>query len=100
VASHILPWRSHPAERLNVRNGLALSSLHDAAFDRYLITFDDNLCLLLSPHLKSELAQRMISENFGVYEGEPLHLPDDAVLPELAFIAKHRAKTVSRNRNS
>jgi hypothetical protein len=35
VASHILPWDAHPAERLNVRNGLSLSRLHDAAFDRH-----------------------------------------------------------------
>jgi putative restriction endonuclease len=34
VASHILPWGSHPTERLNIRNGLCLSRLHDAAFDR------------------------------------------------------------------
>src|ERR1039458_4539861 len=40
VASHILPWGSHPAERLNVRNGICLSRLHDAAFDRGLIAFD------------------------------------------------------------
>ena len=33
IASHILPWGTHVAERLNVRNGLSLSRLHDAAFD-------------------------------------------------------------------
>ena len=43
VASHILPWGAHPAERLNVRNGLSLSRLHDAAFDSGLIAFDEAL---------------------------------------------------------
>lgn len=92
IASHILPWGTHVAERLNVRNGLSLSRLHDAAFDQGLITFDDSLRLLLSPQLKTELPQRAVAENFGAYAGQPLHLPDDAALPDLAFLAEHRAK--------
>ena len=92
VASHILPWGTHAAERLNVRNGLSLSRLHDAAFDQGLITFDDSLRLVLSPRLKAELPQRAVAENFGAYAGQPLHLPEDAALPELAFLAEHRTK--------
>lgn len=92
IASHILPWGSHAEERLNVRNGLCLSRLHDTAFDRGLITFDDNLCLVLSKQLKADLPKRAVAENFGAYEGEALHLPGDAALPELEFLATHRAK--------
>lgn len=91
VASHILPWGKYEMERLNVRNGLCLSRLHDAAFDRGLISFDDNYRLLLSPILKSELTQRSVAENFGAYAGEVLQVPDDAAQPELSFLAKHRA---------
>lgn len=90
VASHILPWGTHENERLNVRNGLCLSRLHDAAFDRGLISFDENLGLMLSTRLKKELPQRVVKENFGDYEGEPLKLPEDAALPDLAFLAEHR----------
>jgi len=93
IASHILPWGTHAAERLNVRNGLSLSRLHDAAFDQGLISFDDSLRLVVSPRLKAELSQRAVAENFGAYAGQPLHLPDDAALPELAFLAEHRART-------
>jgi hypothetical protein len=92
IASHILPWGTHVAERLNVRNGLSLSRLHDAAFDQGLITFDDSLRMVVSPRLKAELPQRAVAENFGAYAGQPLHLPDDAALPELAFLAEHRTK--------
>lgn len=91
IASHILPWGTHPSERLNVRNGLCLSRLHDVAFDRWLIAFDDNLRLLLSPRLKSELAQHIVVENFGNFAGEALQLPEDAALPDLKFLAEHRA---------
>ena len=96
IASHILPWGTHAAERLNVRNGLCLSRLHDAAFDRGLITFDDNFRLLLSPTLKRELPQRSVAVNFGAYEGEPLRFPQDSALPELEFLSQHRA-TIFRN---
>ena len=96
VASHILPWGTHAAERLNVRNGLCLSRLHDAAFDRWLMGFDDQLRLVLSPRLKAELPKKCVADNFGRYEGEVLRIPEDSVLPELAFLAEHREKVVGR----
>jgi putative restriction endonuclease len=92
VASHILPWGECVAERLNVRNGICLSRLHDAAFDRGLISFDEDLRMLLSPSLDGELSQRAVAENFCAYEGETLRLPEDAVAPDLAFLAEHRRK--------
>ncbi len=92
IASHILPWGQHEAERLNVRNGLCLSRLHDAAFDVGLITFDAELRLRLSARFESELKQRAVAENFSAYEGEALKLSKDAVLPDEAFLAMHRAE--------
>ena len=94
VASHILPWGTHATERLNVRNGLCLSRLHDAAFDRGLIGFDAKLRLVLSSRLSAELPQRAIKENFGAYAGEVLRLPDDAAMPELEFLAMHYSKFI------
>lgn len=42
-ASHIIPWSEceSDAERLDVHNGVLLSALWDAAFDRALVTFDE-----------------------------------------------------------
>jgi len=97
IASHILPWSTHPAERLNVRNGLCLSRLHDAAFDRYLITFDADLRLVLTPRLKEALSQRSVTENFGAYSGQRLLVPDDAALPDARFLADHRAKALAQS---
>jgi len=97
IASHILPWGSHPAERWNVRNGLALSRLHDAAFDRGLVTFDDQYKLQLSPRLKAELSQSAVAANFGAYAGQSLQLPDDAAFPEPSFLAEHRAKIFKKS---
>ena len=52
-ASHIVPWADcdSDAERLNVHNGLLLSALWDAAFDRALVTFGDEGEPLFSPVL-------------------------------------------------
>lgn len=90
IASHILPWRDHPEERLNPRNGICLSRLHDAAFDVGLITFDENLQLVLSTELKSALPHCAVRDNFGDFEGSALTLPDDALIPEMAFLERHR----------
>ncbi len=90
IASHILPWSTHPDERLNVRNGLALSRLHDAAFDCGLIGFDENLRLILSPRLKRKLSSSAIKTNFADFAGISLNLPDDAQLPAPQFLSAHR----------
>ncbi len=52
-ASHIVPWKAcqTDAERLDVHNGLLLSALWDAAFDKGLVTFDDTGMPLFSPVL-------------------------------------------------
>jgi hypothetical protein len=57
-ASHIIPWKecATDAERLDVHNGLLLSALWDAAFDRGLVTFDDEGRPVFSPSL-SETAR-------------------------------------------
>ncbi|CAI0818821.1 Uncharacterised protein [Serratia entomophila] len=75
VASHILPWSHSIEQRLNPSNGLCLSSLHDKAFDRGLITFDENFELVLSPQLK-RLKSSFCVENFEKYEGKKLRLPN------------------------
>ena len=60
-ASHIIPWKDCPddAERLNIHNGLLLSALWDAAFDKRLVTFDDDgqpeFSPVLSEPARSEL---------------------------------------------
>lgn len=52
-ASHIIPWSecADDAQRLDVYNGLLLSALWDAAFDRALVTFDDDGRPQFSPDL-------------------------------------------------
>ena len=55
-ASHIIPWADceTDAERLDVNNGLLLSSLWDAAFDAHMVSFDDDGRAVASPVLTAE----------------------------------------------
>ena len=55
-ASHIVAWKdcANDAERLDVHNGLLLSALWDAAFDRGLVSFDDDGRPRFSPKLSDE----------------------------------------------
>jgi hypothetical protein len=63
-ASHIIPWSEceTDAERLDVHNGLLLSALWDAAFDRALVTFDEEgrpeFSFNLSERARAELRWR------------------------------------------
>lgn len=73
-ASHIVPWAKCDSdfERLNVHNGLLLSSLWDAAFDDGLVSFDDDGCALISPRLSAAARAAL-----GAERAAPLRLKPD-----------------------
>lgn len=90
VASHIKPWGKFPAERLNPRNGLCLSTLHDAAFDAGLITLDDKLSVVLSKRLRSFFPQPALEQNFVPFAGQPIRLPEKLAEPDGDLLRYHR----------
>ena len=55
-ASHIVPWAKcrSDGERLDPENGLLLSALWDAAFDRGLVSFDDGGLAVRMPKLSQQ----------------------------------------------
>ncbi|WP_339663125.1 HNH endonuclease [Croceibacter atlanticus] len=88
VASHIVPWSNDSKNRLNPHNGLCLNYLHDRAFDKGLITFDEKYKLLLSLDLKKS-KNKSIQHNFQDLESKPLKLPGK-FLPSQDFLEFHR----------
>ena len=60
-ASHIIPWAKCDSdqERLNVHNGLLLSSLWDAAFDTGLVTLDDQGRVIASPNISEKAVEAL-----------------------------------------
>lgn len=89
IASHILPWGKYSEQRLNPRNGLCLAQTQDAAFDKGLVTFDEDYRLVLSSYLREFLPNEALARNFLAYEGERIALPDK-FLPDERFMRKHR----------
>jgi len=71
-----------------VQNGVALSATAHWLFDRHLITFDDNLSLLVSHNkVPSELRQLFPPV------GQSIRLPRDRALhPRPDFVARHRER--------
>jgi predicted restriction endonuclease len=89
VASHILPWASHPEERANPANGLCLSRLHDAAFDKALVTFDEDRRLVIGSSLREHFTNDAVRTHFAPYEGSRLRAPT-RFAPDERFLAYHR----------
>lgn len=54
VASHIKPWsHSNDSEKLDPYNGFLLLPNYDKLFDKGLISFDENGCIIISDQLKN-----------------------------------------------
>jgi hypothetical protein len=59
-ASHIVPWTDcDDRQRLDVHNGLLLSALWDAAFDKGLVSFADDGVTIVSPQLSGIARQAL-----------------------------------------
>jgi putative restriction endonuclease len=85
-AAHIWPVADSGPDI--VQNGVALSATAHWLFDRHLISFDDNLCLLVSHNkVPSELRQLFPPT------GQKIRLPPDSKLhPRRDFVARHRER--------
>ena len=88
VASHIVPWSQDVANRLNPRNGLCLSALHDRAFDSGLISLNNDYQVIISDKLKHK-ADAFTEINLLSLQGKVITLPEK-FLPDRAFLEKHR----------
>lgn len=86
VASHIKKWSDcvSDSERLDVNNGLLLCPLHDALFDKHLITFDEGTgTLIVSTTLSSSEKAALSIAN----------IPNIQITPEMKpYLAEHHAK--------
>jgi len=88
VASHIVPWCADSANRLNPRNGLCLSMLHDKAFDIGIIGLNDDLTVCVSKKYAS-VSDHFFRSALLAYDGKPINVPEK-FRPNPAFLAYHR----------
>jgi len=89
-ASHIIPWRVDSTNRLNPRNGICLNALHDRAFDRGLITIDDDYRVVVSDTILNN-DSRYTEEYFSKYHLKEITLPEK-FLPDKGFLEYHRGE--------
>jgi len=91
IASHIKPWAQCETgeERTSAENGLCLNPLHDRAFDKGLITLDEDLRVVHSPSLRDALSCQSYADHFAQYEGVQIRLPARA-RPAKQFLEYHQ----------
>ena len=88
VASHIIAWSKDTNQRMNPRNGLCLNALHDRAFDRGLMFFDQDLKV----RFRDSVLKRDKSPGLDwllAYESIQLCLPKK-FQPDPSLLALHR----------
>lgn len=92
VGSHIKPWaEATSAERLDENNGLLLCVMHDALFDRYLITFDEDGNIVISNSLTKE-QQRILQIDPSI----KISITDEAK----HYMKVHHQKFIEREQSS
>ena len=88
IASHIIPWGKDKDNRLNPRNGLCLSALHDRAFDQGMITVTPDYFVKVSRHLLEQRTNAFLHEGVLKLDGTKIRLPEK-FLPAPEFLEWH-----------
>jgi len=94
-ASHIIPWSRAEGRRVDPRNGIALSALHDRAFDRGLITIDEDLRVVVSGRLRVGKPSEIHRAALLGIESKKLRLPT-RYAPDPEALTWHRAHVFVR----
>ena len=78
IASHIKPWSiSNPSEKADIDNIMLLCPMHDALFDKYLISFDNDGRIIINPSIdnkEKELLNINESQKIEVNEKRKVYL--------------------------
>jgi putative restriction endonuclease len=90
IASHIKPWsKSNDKEKIDPKNGLALTPTYDSLFDRGFISFNEDKTLIVSPWLSP-----MNQKRLQIHDGKLIsRLPVDG--RRNAYLAYHRANILT-----
>jgi hypothetical protein len=98
-ASHIIPWSENVMRRADPRNGLCLNALHDRAFDRGLIAFDEEYRVIVSPLVAKSKNDTYATQALGSIAGRRLLLPE-RFEPDMSALVWHHKHVSSRSKAS
>jgi len=87
-ASHIIPWSVDKVNRVNPRNGLCLTAIHDRAFDRGLLTITTKYQVKISSKIKSVSSTDSLKTFLLDFDGLKITLPDKFA-PNVDFLDYH-----------
>ena len=97
-AAHIIPWSSStPSQRMDVRNGILLSSVHHRLFDNKWITIDEEYNIqfydpdMRADRLYSEYDRLLTSDLHGKRIRLP---PDENHWPKLEWIQERNSQLI------
>lgn len=90
-ASHVVGWAEGKKNSLNPENRLLLSAAYDAAFDKHLISLDEDYRMIVSPVLRDHYNSESAKEFFLSKEGKEISKPIK-YLPDQALLQKHWEK--------
>jgi putative restriction endonuclease len=92
MASHIIPWADDEGKniRLDPSNGLCLSATYDAAFDKKLISLDEDYRIIISKNISDHYKSDIVKEHFNSKAGDKITLPS-SFLPKQEYLEKHRS---------
>lgn len=93
-ASHIIPWSVDICRRADPTNGIAMCVLHDRAFDRGLITVEDDLTVIVAHRAVIHDPPELHEVGILRIAGKAIILPD-RFQPDRTAFAYHRAKVFS-----
>jgi putative restriction endonuclease len=88
-ASHIIPWAVDAKRRADPRNGLALCAFHDRAFDKGLMTIDENLRVVIAREAKVADPPKLHKVGLLEMEGKAIYEPE-RFSPDGEALAYHR----------
>lgn len=92
-ASHIIGWADPKGKKIRMDpcNGLCLSATYDAAFDKHLVSLDEDHRIILSKDIKEHYTSKSVQIHFKSKEGHAITLPDSSH-PKQSYLEVHRSK--------
>lgn len=95
VSSHIIPWSVSIERRADPTNGICLNALFDRAFDRGLITLDNEYRVIVSRRLSQAVDGAYLACSLDEASGRRVSLPS-RFLPAADALEHHRTHVFKR----
>jgi putative restriction endonuclease len=94
VASHIIPWAASVERRADPTNGICLNALVDRAFDRGLLTIDEDFRVVISAKLRRDAEAADLPCSIAEAHGRRIQLPK-RMPPDAGALERHRREVFS-----